>query len=326
MVRGDMLDGVGGDSAVVRANASEVAANTAQHTLKRPIPCSGVGVHSGLEVQMTLHPAPAGHGIVFRRSDVTGRDPVIPARYDRVTATRLNSTISNDDGVSVATIEHLMSALYGLGVDNVLIELDGPEVPVMDGSAEPFVFLIECAGLVEQDALRPVIRVLREVTVTEGQATASLLPHDGFVIDMAIDFESQAIGRQWLRTEVDPQAFRSDISRARTFGFLHEVEAMRAMGLARGGSLDNAVVVDGNTVMNAEGLRYGDEFIRHKILDCIGDLALAGHTIMGLVRAERTGHALNNKLLHALFADPANWEIVMPGESAIDQPMLAAAE
>ncbi len=327
-MRGDMLDGIGGENGIQGSAGNGYAPSPVQSTLKHAIPCAGVGLHSGQDIKMVLKPAPADHGVVFYRTDVTDRDPSIPAQFDYVSDTRLCSTISNADGVSVATIEHLMSALAGLSIDNVLIEIDGAEVPVMDGSAEPFVFLIECAGREEQVAPRKAIRILREVHVSAGESTASLLPSDGYAIDMAIDFDSGAIGRQWMRAEVQPDLFRRDISRARTFGFRHEVEAMRAMGLGLGGSLDNAVVVDGDTIMNEDGLRFDDEFIRHKILDCIGDLALAGHPLIGLVQAERTGHALNNKLLHALFADEANWEFVTLADFVPEEqtPALIAAE
>ena len=275
---------------------------------------------------MVLHPAPTGHGVVFRRTDLEDGSTEIPARYDAVTNTTLCSTIANDAGASVATIEHLMSAIAGLGVDNLLVELDGPEVPVMDGSAEPFAFLLECAGIAGQDTPRKAVRILRDVTVNHGGSTVTISPADEFIVEMVIDFESAAIGRQNLAVQVSPELFRSDIAKARTFGFLHEVEAMRKAGLGRGGSLENAVVIDGDRIMNDEGLRYSDEFVRHKILDCIGDLALAGYPIMGHVVAEKAGHALNNKLLHAVFADPANWEIVDIDTLPVGSAFLSAAE
>lgn len=275
---------------------------------------------------MVLHPAPVGHGVVFRRTDLEDGSNSIPARYDAVASTTLCSTIANDSGASVATIEHLMSAVAGLGIDNLLIELDGPEVPVMDGSAEPFAFLLECAGLAEQEAPRKAIRILRDVTVTHGSSTVTISPAHDYIVEMVIDFNSAAIGRQSLAVQVSPELFRSDIAKARTFGFLHEVEAMRKAGLGRGGSLENAVVIDGDRVMNDEGLRFSDEFVRHKILDCIGDLALAGYPILGHVVAEKAGHALNNKLLHAVFADPANWEVVDVDALPVGGSFLTAAE
>ena len=297
-----------------------------QQTLKTSISCSGVGLHSGVDVTMTLNPAPADHGIVFRRSDLETGDRLIPAHYDAVSDVKLCSVIRNDAGVSVGTIEHLMAALAALGIDNVLIELDGPEVPAMDGSSEPFAFLIDCAGIVEQDAPRYVIKVLKTVRVEHGASAIEIAPSDRYAIELAIDFNSGAIGRQQRSVEVSAGDFRAQIAKARTFGFRHEVEAMREMGLGLGGSLQNAVVIDGDSVMNEEGLRYDDEFVRHKILDCIGDLALAGWALKGHVTAERTGHALNNKLLHALFADPSNWERVPVSETQPHAAYLSAAE
>lgn len=215
--------------------------------------------------------------------------------------------ISNDHNGSVATIEHLMAALAGCGVDNAIIELDGPEVPVMDGSSEPFVFLVECAGVVEQSVERNVISVKRAVRVGTDESFASLEPGRRFTMAMGIDFQSRAIGRQDIFLEVSDLTFKRELSKARTFGFAHEVEAMRAAGLARGGSLENAVVIDGDTVLNKDGLRFEDEFVRHKALDCVGDLALAGGPILGHFRGRRTGHALNNQLLRALFSDSENY-------------------
>lgn len=322
-----MLDGIGENVGTVGKSSGQTGMIMSfQQTIKTTISCRGVGLHSGAPVSMVLHPAPVGHGIVFRRIDLEEDRNEIPARYDAVTNTTLCSTIANDAGASVATIEHLMSAIAGLGIDNLLIELDGPEVPVMDGSAEPFAFLLDCAGVVEQEAPRKAIRILRDVTVSQGGSMVTISPADEFLIEMVIDFNSAAIGRQSLAVQVSPALFRSDIAKARTFGFLHEVEAMRKAGLGRGGSLDNAVVIDGDRVMNDEGLRFDDEFVRHKILDCIGDLALAGYTILGHVVAEKAGHALNNKLLHAVFADQANWEIVDIDTLPVGGAFLTAAE
>lgn len=326
VVRGNMLDGV--YEAVGTGDGSMFTSSDPmfQQTLKSSISCSGLGLHSGQTVTMVLKPAPADHGIVFKRTDIEDSDNIIPARFDAVTETRLCSTISNEAGASVATIEHVMSALSALGVDNLLIEIDGPEVPAMDGSSEPFAFLIDCAGVVELDAPRKVLRVLKAVTVSEGKSSITISPSDSFTIDMAIEFDSDAIGRQWRSMDVSPTQFRSDIAKARTFGFRHEVEAMQEAGFGLGGSLENAVIVDGNGVMNKEGLRYDDEFVRHKILDCIGDLALAGLPIKGRIEAERTGHALNNKLLRALLADRDNWEIVAVDASQMQPAFLSAAE
>jgi len=322
-----MLDGLSENVGTVGKSAGHTGIGMSfQQTIKSSISCRGVGLHSGAPVSMVLHPAPTGHGVVFRRTDLDDGSNEIPARFDTVTNTTLCSTIANDAGASVATIEHLMSAIAGLGVDNLLVELDGPEVPVMDGSAEPFAFLLECAGIAGQDMPRKAVRILRDVTVNNGGSTVTISPADEFIVEMVIDFDSAAIGRQNLAVQVSPELFRNDIAKARTFGFLHEVEAMRKAGLGRGGSLENAVVIDGDRIMNDEGLRYTDEFVRHKILDCIGDLALAGYPIMGHVVAEKAGHALNNKLLHAVFADPANWEVVDVDTLPVGGAFLSAAE
>lgn len=289
---------------------------TAQHTLKAPIDCSGIGLHSGKKVTMTLCPAEPDTGIIFRRTDLKNGARDIPARFDAVCDTRLCTTLSNDHGSRVATVEHLMAALAGCGVDNAIVELDAPEVPVMDGSSEPFVFLIDCAGTVAQKAERRTLLIRRPVAVEEGEVRAALEPGEGFTIGLDIDFASRAIGRQELFLEVTRAAFKDQISRARTFGFLQEVEAMRAAGLGLGGSLDNAVIVDGDRVMNEGGLRYEDEFVRHKVLDCIGDMALAGFGVTGHLRGRRSGHGINNRLLRAVFADRANYAIVPVTEAA----------
>jgi len=281
-----------------------------QRTLKTAIDCSGIGLHSGQNVSMTLCPAAPDTGIIFRRTDLKNGARDVPARFDAVCDTRLCTTLMNDHGTRIGTVEHLMAALMGCGIDNAVIELDSPEVPIMDGSSEPFVFLIDCAGVAEQKAVRRSLVVRRPVAIEENGARAALEPADGFTISLDIEFASQAIGRQELYLEVSRESFKDQICRARTFGFLHEVEALRAAGLARGGSLENAVVVDGDTILNDDGLRFDDEFVRHKVLDCIGDMALAGHSLTGHLRARRTGHGLNNRLLRALFADKANWAIL----------------
>lgn len=284
-----------------------------QHTLKTPVSCSGVGLHSGTPVTLTLQPAVAGQGIRFVRTDITDRDNVVEARWDRVVNTQLCTVISNDAGVTVSTIEHLLSALAGCGVDNATILIDGPEVPIMDGSAEPFVFLIECSGLKGQHAPRRAVRVLKEVSYEEGDKRAVLKPGAGTTFSFEIDFDNAAIGRQAQSFRLVNGTFKSQISRARTFGFLREVEWMRKNGLAQGGSLDNAIVIDGDKVLNPGGLRFGDEFVRHKILDAIGDLFLAGGHLLGHFEGQRAGHALNNKILHVLFSDPTAYEIVEIG-------------
>jgi UDP-3-O-[3-hydroxymyristoyl] N-acetylglucosamine deacetylase len=278
-----------------------------QRTLKQTANCEGVGLHSGEPVSLTLHPAPSGSGIIFNRTDVELDLAIIPASWDKVVDTRLCSTIGNEHGVRVATIEHLMAALSGCGVDNVLVEIDGPEVPIMDGSSGPFVKLIEETGLVEQDQARRVIRILKPIEVQNGESRAVLEPADRCSLDVEIDFKGTAVEEQSLNVGFVNGAFCKELASARTFGFLHEVEAMRAAGLARGGSLDNAIVVDGAKIMNKDGLRYEDEFVRHKILDAVGDLYLAGALIVGSFSGARCGHAINNQLLHALFADEDAW-------------------
>ncbi|WP_142848825.1 UDP-3-O-acyl-N-acetylglucosamine deacetylase [Telmatospirillum sp. J64-1] len=300
----------------IQAVSSEKVRPQRQHTLKSAITCKGVGLHSGAKITMTLRPGEANSGIVFRRVDIPGKGALIPAHWASVSDTRMNTCISNDQGVGVKTIEHLMAALAGMGIDNAEIDINGEEVPVMDGSAAPFLFLIECAGVVEQDAPRRAIRVLKPVVVTDGDKMASLMPSDSFSVRFEIDFSSNAINRQECALDLSEGAFKAEISRARTFGFEQEVSALRSMGLARGGSLDNAVVIssDGERVLNEEGLRYDDEFVRHKILDAVGDLYLAGAPLLGHFHGIRSGHALNNRLLRALFADDQAWEWADAGE------------
>ena len=278
-----------------------------QRTLKAPIGCVGVGLHSGLRVNMTLRPARADHGIVFRRTDL-GIE--IPARFDHVVDTRLATVLGLDDGTArIGTVEHLMAALAGSLIDNVVVEVDGPELPILDGSAAPYQFLLDCAGSVEQDAPRTVIHINRRVHVSEGDAFAEFRPaspgRTHLHMAMSIDFSAAAIGRQALSLELTPETFRRELARARTFTLVQEIDQMRAAGFARGGSLDNAVVVDQARVLNPAGLRMPDEFARHKLLDAVGDLALAGAQISGRFIAHRSGHALNNRLLRALFSEAA---------------------
>jgi UDP-3-O-[3-hydroxymyristoyl] N-acetylglucosamine deacetylase len=279
-----------------------------QRTLKNAIPCKGVALHSGVECSMTIKPAGPDHGIVFKRTDIASWDCLIPARWDRVSNAMLCTTISNDDGVQVATVEHLMAALAGCGLDNALIEIDGPEVPIMDGSSAPFVMLFECAGSVSQDAPRRALRILKPVTVRDGDCGVTVLPASDFSVEFEIDFNSDAVSERSLDVRLMNGTFNESISRARTFGFLEDVDRMRAAGLGLGGSLDNVVVVDGDHVLNEGGLRFDDEFVRHKILDCVGDLYLAGGPMLARVVAHKSGHAFNNKLLRALFADESAWE------------------
>jgi UDP-3-O-[3-hydroxymyristoyl] N-acetylglucosamine deacetylase len=254
---------------------------------------------------MTLHPAEPDQGIRFRRSDRGGIE--IAADWRHVVESQLCTTIDNGDGVAVATIEHVMAALAGLEIDNAVVEIDGGEVPAMDGSAAPFVFLLECAGIVEQDAPRRAIKILKRVKVGDIARSAALRPADGLSIAFAIDFTAGAIGHQSIDLAIDPDAFKTALAPARTFGFLEEVEALRAAGLARGGSLENAVIVGDGRIMNQAGLRFRDEFVRHKALDALGDLYLAGAPIIGQFSGIRSGHALNRQLLAALFKDRAAW-------------------
>lgn len=277
-----------------------------QQTLKSAINCTGVGLHTGQRINMTLEPAAPGSGIRFVRTDAD--DALIPAAWDRVADTRLCTLLANDEGVSVGTVEHLMAALAGCAIDNVLIRLDGPEVPVMDGSSAPFVFLIECAGVAPQAAPRRSIRVCRTVEVEDGDKRMTISPSPGFSVAFEIDFDSRAIGRQTGWYDLHNGGFKKEICRARTFGFERDVENLRAAGLARGGSLENVVVIGSDdAIMNSDGLRFDDEFLRHKVLDTVGDLYLAGAPLLAHVDGVRAGHAMNNKLLHALFADEANW-------------------
>jgi UDP-3-O-[3-hydroxymyristoyl] N-acetylglucosamine deacetylase len=299
-----------------------------QRTLAAAIGCVGVGLHSGLRVQLELLPAPAGTGIMFRRSDL-GVD--IAARYDNVTDTRLCTLLSAPGAphIRVGTVEHVMAALAACGIDNAIVAVDGPEVPVLDGSSAPFVFLISCAGVVELDAMPRTIEVLRTIRVSDGDSFAELRPAlvGGFELSVSIDFAAAAIGRQALTMRVTEAGFRDELASARTFAMAADIAGLQAAGLARGGSLDNAVVVDGAQVLNPGGLRMPDEFVRHKMLDAIGDLAMAGAALHARFVAHRPGHALNNKLLRTLFADRSAWTWsdapAFAGWGAV--PMAAAA-
>ncbi|MEZ5658596.1 MAG: UDP-3-O-acyl-N-acetylglucosamine deacetylase [Burkholderiaceae bacterium] len=283
-----------------------------QRTIKSVIRTQGVGLHSGQRVDLTLHPAPADTGIVFRRTDL---DPAVEIRAsaDAVNETTMASTLTRGDGadrVRVQTVEHLMSALAGLGVDNVVVEVTASEIPILDGSAASFVFLIQSAGVVEQAPCKRFIRVLERVQVTEGDKWARLDPHFGFRMSFAIQFGHPAIDSTSQKVEVDfgSQSYVSEVSRARTFGFINEVEFLRDRGLAKGGSLGNAIVMDETRVLNDEGLRSGNEFAMHKILDAIGDLYVIGAPLLASYSAHKSGHALNNQLIRALLAKPSAWE------------------
>lgn len=282
-----------------------------RRTLKTAIHCVGVGLHSGRRVTLVLRPAAAGTGILFRRTDLGVE---IPARFDRVVDTRLCTALVAADApqARIGTVEHVMAALAGTGVTDAIVELDGPEVPILDGSAAPFVFLIDCAGTTALNLPAPVIEVLRPVRVSEGEAFAELLPTGtpGFEASLTIEFPATVIGRQQLSLRLTPASFRGALADARTFTLAEEIARLRAAGLAQGGSLSNAVVVDGPLVLNPGGLRRPDEFVRHKLLDVVGDLALAGAALSGRFVGHRSGHALNNRLLRTLFADAGAWRLV----------------
>ena len=279
-----------------------------QRTLNNVIRATGVGLHSGEKVSITLRPAPIDAGIVFRRTDL---DPVaeIPARADAVTETMLCTGLSADGGKAM-TVEHLMSALAGLGVDNLYIDLSAAEVPIMDGSSGPFVFLLQSAGIAEQSAPKRFMRILETVEVRDGDKFARFEPYHGFRLGFTVEFDHPAIPASRSRAEVEfsTENYIREVSRARTFGFMRDLEFMRERNLGLGGSMDNAIVLDEYRVLNEDGLRYADEFVRHKILDAVGDLYLAGHPVVGAYVAYKSGHALNNKLVRALMADQASWE------------------
>jgi UDP-3-O-[3-hydroxymyristoyl] N-acetylglucosamine deacetylase len=291
-----------------------------QRTLASAIGCVGIGLHSGRKVSLVLSPAPAGAGIVFHRADL---DIDIPARFDHVVDTRLCTMLGSaaHPQAKVATVEHLMAALAATGITNARVSVDGPELPILDGSAADFVFLIDCAGIVLQDAAQPAIEVLRTIRVEQGDAFCELRPAPLAGLDMSVSiaFDAPAIGRQAWSMTLSATGFRAEIARARTFTLASEVAQLQANGLALGGSLANAVVVDGARVLNPGGLRMADEFVRHKLLDAVGDLALAGAAIRGRFIAHRGGHALNNRLLRALFADDTNWRPA-GGETASEMP------
>jgi UDP-3-O-[3-hydroxymyristoyl] N-acetylglucosamine deacetylase len=278
-----------------------------QHTLAAPVFFAGKGLHSGQDVRVVVRPAPPDAGLVFVRTDILDRDNRIPARGDAVTQTRLGTVIGNAAGASVSTIEHLMAALAALSIDNAVIELDGPEVPMMDGSAAPFLRLFDRAGVREQNVPRRYIEIIDSIVVIDEERSASLSPADRFEMRFEIDFDSDAIGRQSVELVMDEAGFRRELADARTFGFAGEVEALRKAGLALGGSMDNVVVIEGDRVLNPEGLRHPDEFVRHKALDALGDLYLLGAPVIGRFEGVRSGHEMNNALVRALLATPKAW-------------------
>ena len=278
-----------------------------QTTIAKEASVSGVGVHSGKPARLTVRPAGEGSGVVFVRADVADRAAEIPALVTKVTTTELGTNMSNEAGVSVATVEHFLAACAGLGVDNVIAELDGPELPILDGSSKPFVEMLEAAGLKQQAAEKRVLKILKPVEVKQGAKFARLSPGEGFTMKVAIDFATRAIGRQEISFTMAPGAFAREVAWARTFGFAHQAEQLHAMGKGLGASMDNTVVIENDRVVNPDGLQAPDEFVRHKLLDVIGDLFLAGGTIAGLYEAEQPGHALNNQLLRAVFADATSF-------------------
>lgn len=284
-----------------------------QHTIKAPVSITGIGVHSGAPATLVIKPAAVNTGISFIRTDITDRPNRVPARWDAVTETRLCTVVSNEHGVTVSTIEHLLSAFAALGLDNADVEINGPEIPIMDGSAIHFVEKLNVTGLTRQAAARIALRIKKTVSYREGDKETFLSPADGAFFGMEIDFANQLIGRQKYTHALTEAHYRSDIAAARTFGFLPEIEQLKKLGFARGGSLENAIVVDGDKVLNPEGLRFRDEFVRHKILDAIGDLYLAGAHLIGHYHGVKAGHAMNNKILHALFAQPDAYEFVVVG-------------
>ena len=280
-----------------------------QQTIERPAMCAGIGVHSGEKARLVLKPAPVGTGVVFRRTDLDASDITIHAHADAVSDTRLGTTMTNEAGVSVAVVEHLMAALAGMGIDNLIIDIDGPEVPIMDGSSAVFCELLLQAGLKKQSAPRRRIRILETVEIIDGPKRATLSPSDDSVLTLRarIEYDDSVIGIQQMALRLAPGMFARDLAFARTYGFARDVEMLRANGLARGGSLDNAVVLEDGAVMNPEGLRAEDEFVRHKMLDAVGDLMLAGAPIAGSYDAVQPGHALNNALVRKLLATPSAW-------------------
>jgi UDP-3-O-[3-hydroxymyristoyl] N-acetylglucosamine deacetylase len=279
-----------------------------QRTIEESVSTRGVGLHSGAQVTLTLRPAPPDHGIVFHRVDIPGSSS-IPATAAQVVDTSFATTLGKD-GIRVGTVEHLLAALSGLGIDNLRIELDGPEVPILDGSAGPFVYLVNSAGVRVQDAPKSFLVIKRPVFLREGDKEASLGPSNRLRIDCAIDFHHPLVPGQSLSLDFSGRSFSRELARARTFGFLRDVERLKAAGLARGGSLENAIVVDEFSVLNPEGLRYPDEFVRHKALDALGDLALFGHPVIGHLRVSKSGHALHHRLVARVLADETQYAVV----------------
>ncbi|RUO33489.1 UDP-3-O-acyl-N-acetylglucosamine deacetylase [Aliidiomarina sanyensis] len=293
-----------------------------QRTIKQMIATTGVGLHKGNKVNLVLRPAPVNTGIVFRRTDLSPHVD-IKATPEIVKDTRMCTCLINDENVRISTVEHLLAAVAGMGIDNLIVEVDSHEIPIMDGSSHPFIFLLQSAGVQEQNKAKRFVRVKKPIRVEDGDKWAELLPHNGFKIDFAIDFDHPAIAdtNQVVSMDFSSQSFIKEISRARTFGFMKDIEYLRAHNLALGGSFENAVVLDEFRVLNADGLRYDDEFVKHKILDAIGDLYMGGHSILGHLRAFKSGHALNNQLLVALMQNQEAWEYVTFEEKSAEAPI-----
>lgn len=288
--------------------------NIMQKTLREAITYVGVGLHSGRKMSMTVRPAAADSGVYFLRKDATPGEGLVAARWYNVVPSELSTVIANEHGVSVATVEHLLAALRGCGVDNAVVELDGPEVPIMDGSSGPFVQMIERVGTVSQDTLRKAIWIQKPLAVRDGDKFAILMPDTISRITVAIEFEHEAIGAQTMSVALVNEAFRRDVARARTFGFAEQVENLKSQGLIQGGSLRNAVLVDGDRIVNEEGLRYKNEFVRHKVLDCLGDLSLAGVPIIGHLYSYKPGHQLNTAVVREIFAQRDAWSYLTVDE------------
>ena len=295
-----------------------------QRTLKNIIRASGVGLHSGEKIHLTLRPADANTGIIFNRTDIPD-SPEIKACIDNVGDTQLSTTLQKDNA-KVSTVEHLLSAVAGLGIDNLYIELSGPEVPIMDGSAGPFVFLLQSAGIAEQEEAKKFVRITKPIRVEDYDRWAEFIPYDGFKVAFTIDFDHPVFkaGPQFAEIDFSSTSFVKEVSRSRTFGFLRDFEYLRQNNLALGGSLDNAIAVDDQKIINEDGLRYEDEFVKHKILDAIGDLYLLGHSLIGSFKGYKSGHELNNILLRTLYEDKSAWEEVTFEEHAKDVPILYA--
>ncbi|MFT5703144.1 MAG: UDP-3-O-[3-hydroxymyristoyl] N-acetylglucosamine deacetylase [Rickettsiales bacterium] len=282
---------------------------TSQRTINKSVSCNGIGLHSGKEVQISLLPAPENSGIIFKRIDLESENQ-IHANYQNVTTTNLGTTIANQSGAKVATIEHLMAAIWGLRIDNLIVEINAEEIPVMDGSASSFIFLIECAGTHSQEEPRKTIEILKKIEVIDGDKSVIVEPAREFAVNLHIDFGHSQLGKQSYKFHSDHNSFKNDISRARTFAFEKDIEKMHQAGLALGGSLKNAVVIGENGIINPDGVRYPDEFVRHKMLDFIGDIFLSGGYILGKFTAVKSGHGLNNKILHKLLSDPTAYRFI----------------